>query len=265
MTTDQVLYQIDDRGVATVTLNRPEVHNAFNDAVIARLNEIFTAAGDDERVRAVVLRAEGKSFSAGADVNWMRQAASYGRDRNLADAMRLGEMLRTLNTLPKPVLALVRGAALGGGVGLVACADIAIAGPRARFGLTEVRLGLIPATISPYVIAAIGAREARRYFLTGERFDAEEALRIGLVHQVVADDDGLRPAGENVVEALLAGAPGAIADAKRLLFRVSGREVDDRMVADTAGQIADRRASDEGQEGLAAFLEKRAPRWRDPE
>ena len=265
MTTDQVIHEIDDRGVATVTLNRPRVHNAFNDAVIARLMDVFTAAGDDERVRAVVLRAEGKSFSAGADVNWMRQAAAYSRDRNIADAMRLGEMLRTLNTLPKPVLALVQGAALGGGVGLVACADIAIAGPRARFGLTEVRLGLIPATISPYVIAAIGARQARRYFLTGERFDAEEAFRIGLVHQVVKDDDGLRLAGENLVDELLAGAPGAIADAKRLISHVSRREVDDRLVADTAEHIADRRASDEGKEGLTAFLEKRAPQWRDRE
>lgn len=256
-----VLLDIDGRGIATVTLNRPEVHNAFNDKVITRLLEIFTALKDDGDVRVVLLKGAGKSFSAGADVKWMRAAAKYDQEQNHDDASRMGEMLRLLNFLPKPTIALVQGAALGGGVGLVACCDMVIAARGAKFGLTEVRLGLTPATISPYVVAAIGQRQARRYFLTGERFDAETALEIGLVHLVADDHDALRDAGEHAVTTLLAGAPGAIADAKKLIFDVTGKTPDDDLVRDTAGRIAERRASAESREGLSAFLEKRRPDW----
>ncbi|MFQ5534490.1 MAG: enoyl-CoA hydratase-related protein [Sphingomonadales bacterium] len=261
MKDELVKLDIDGRGVATLTLNRPEVHNAFNDAVITRLSEIFAALKDDGNVRVVVVRASGKSFSAGADAKWMRSAAGYSKDRNMADAMRMGEMLRLFNFLPKPTIALVQGAALGGGVGLVSCCDIVIASRNAKFGLTEVRLGLTPATISPYVVAAIGSRHARRYFVTGERFDAETACEIGLVHEVADDHNALDEAGERIIGACLAGAPGAIADAKRLQFTVAGRPVDDELMVDTARYIAEGRASAEGKEGLAAFLEKRRPGW----
>ena len=188
MDNNHILTEIREDGVATVTLNRAEVHNAFNDTVIADLTGVLRRLGDDDKVRAVVLRAEGKSFSAGADLGWMQRMAGYGHAENLADAGALAELMRVLNFLPKPTVARVQGAAFGGGVGLVACCDIAIASDAASFSLSEVRLGLIPAVISPYVVAAIGERAARRYFLTAERFDADEALRIGLVHQVVPAD-----------------------------------------------------------------------------
>jgi len=237
------------------------VHNAFNDRVITALSAILDDLGRDDGLRVVVLRGAGKSFSAGADAQWMRAAAEYDEARNLADAARLGDMLRRLNRLPTPTVALVQGAALGGGLGLVACCDIVIAAAKARFGLTEVRLGLTPATISPYVVAAIGARAARRWFLTAERFDAARAHALGLVHEVVDDADALEAAGDRIIEALLAGAPGAIRDAKKLIFDVAGRRIDDALIRDTAERIAARRASAEGREGLAAFLDKRKPRW----
>ncbi|MFZ2948446.1 MAG: enoyl-CoA hydratase/isomerase family protein [Desulfuromonadaceae bacterium] len=256
-----ILTQIDDRGRATLTMNRPELHNAFDDAVISDLTEALRQLDDDPDVRVVILTASGRSFSSGADLNWMRRMADYSREQNLADAEGVAELMRTLDTLSRPTIALVQGVAYGGGVGLVACCDIAIATGQASFCLSEVRLGLLPAVISPYVVAAIGSRAARRYFLSAETFDAAEAFRLGLVHQVVADGEELAAAAERMVARLLANGPGAMSAAKNLIAAVAGRHVDDALIADTAGRIADRRSSPEGREGLSAFLEKRRPSW----
>ncbi|RMD62236.1 MAG: enoyl-CoA hydratase/isomerase family protein [Alphaproteobacteria bacterium] len=252
--------EIGDDHVARITLTRPEVHNAFNDTLIAELTTVLRGLGDDERVRAVVLAAQGRSFSAGADLNWMQRMAGYSEEENLNDARALAELMRTLNTLPKPTMALVQGPAYGGGVGLVACCDIAVAAQTANFCLSEVRLGLIPSVIAPYVVAAIGERAARRFFLTAESFTAEEARAAGLVHLVVPDE-ALEDAGARIVRALLRGGPQAQVAAKDLIFAVCGRHVDDALVEDTAQRIAHQRASQEGREGVAAFLEKRKPTW----
>jgi methylglutaconyl-CoA hydratase len=254
------LQEIDDDGIAWLTLTRPEVHNAFNDTLIAELSAVLTGLGTDTRVRVVVLSAQGRSFSAGADLNWMQRTAKYSKEENLKDARALAGLMRALNALPKPTIVLVQGPAFGGGVGLVACCDIAIAAETAKFSLSEVKLGLIPSVISPYVIAAIGQRAARRYFLTGEVFTADEALHLGLVHQVVPDE-ALHDVGKRTIKALLAGGPNAQVAAKELIFDVSGRPLDDKLVELTAGRIARLRATDEAQEGIAAFLEKRKPRW----
>jgi len=260
MDNNHILTAVREDGVATITLNRADVHNAFNDAVIAELTEELRRLGRDDAVRAVVLRAVGKSFSAGADLGWMQRMAGYGHDENLRDASALAELMRVLNFLPKPTIARVQGAAFGGGVGLVACCDIAIASEIASFSLSEVRLGLIPAVISPYVVAAIGERAARRYFLTAERFDAAEALRIGLVHQVVPPER-LDSAVNVILMHLAEGGPNAQRAAKDLIFAVAHRPVDAGLIDDTAERIATIRASSEGQEGLAGFLEKRKPAW----
>lgn len=256
-----VLLDIGERGVATVTLNRPDKHNAFDDSVIAELAEAFAAAAGNDEVRIVMLAALGKSFSAGADAAWMRRMATYSREKNLADARALAAMLNCLDRMPKPTIARVQGPAYGGGTGLVACCDIAVGVKTAVFALTEIRLGLIPATVSPYVVSAIGERSARRYFQTGERFSAKEAQRLGLLHEVVENEAELTAACQRFVDDLLAGAPGAIGAAKDLVHAVAGRRVDDGLMADTARRIAERRASDEGREGVAAFLEKRKPDW----
>src|SRR4051794_9908947 len=220
MDSKHILTAVSEDGVASVTLNRAEVHNAFNDAIIADLTGTLRRLGDDDKVQAVVLRAEGKSFSAGADLGWMQRMANCGHAENLADAGALAELMRVLNFLPKPTVARVQGAAFGGGVGLVACCDIAIASDAASFSLSEVRLGLIPAVISPYVVAAIGERAARRYFLTAERFDAAEALRLGLVHQVVPADQ-LDAAIDSILARLSEGGPAAQRAAKDLIFAVA--------------------------------------------
>ncbi|WP_343717623.1 enoyl-CoA hydratase-related protein [Inquilinus sp.] len=246
-------------GVGTVVMDRPDRHNAFDEHVIAELTAGFAKLGADDSVRAVVLRGAGKSFSAGADLDWMRRMAAYDEAANLADARALAALMRTIDTLPKPTVALVHGAAYGGGVGLVACCDIAIATEAAAFSLSEVKLGLIPAVISPYVVRAIGARAARRYFLTAERFDAVEARRLGLVHELVGSD-GLEEAARQVLAALRGNGPAAVRAAKDLVAAVVGKapaEVED----DCAHRIAATRASDEGKEGVAAFLEKRKPSW----
>ena len=253
------LEQVDDDGVAWVTLTRPEVHNAFDDTLIAGLRAVFGGFASDQRVRAVVLGAQGRSFSAGADLNWMQRMAGYSERENLDDARALVDLMRTLYELPKPTLALVQGPTYGGGVGLVACCDIAIAAETANFCFSEVRLGLIPAAIGPYVIAAIGERAARRYFLTAETFSAHEALRIGLVHDVVPDE-ALRDIGRKVIKALLRGGPNAQVAAKDLILTISGRALDD-LAEETAKRIARLRVSEEGREGIAAFLEKRKPGW----
>jgi len=259
--TDSVLLDIDSRGVARVTLNRPEIHNAIDDALIARLTAVLAELDGNAAVRTVLLAANGKSFCAGADFHWMRRMAGYSQAENMADAERLGEMLRRLNGLSKPTVALVQGGSYGGGVGLVACCDIAIAAETARFSLSEVKIGLIPATISPYVVRAIGQRAARRYFITGEVIDAAEARRLGLVHEVVPAAE-LEAAGERMVTTLRDGGPMAQAANKELIARVADRPVDAEMIADTARRIAEARATDEAAEGMAAFFAKRPPAWR---
>ncbi len=260
MTETPLLMEIDDAGTAWLTLNRPEIHNAFDDTLISDLAEALTALAGNPSVRVLVLAAEGKSFSAGADLNWMRRMAAYSVDENVEDATVFSRMLNALDRFPRPTVALVKGAVFGGGIGLVAACDIAIAAEDTVFALSEVRLGLIPAVISPYVVAAIGARQARRYMLTAERFGASDALRFGLVHKVVPSEE-LRAAGDLILGILAANGPAAIAEAKDLIFAVAGRPVDDAVLDDTARRIARLRASDEGREGVAAFLEKRKAAW----
>lgn len=256
-----VLLDIDERGVATVTLNRADKHNAFNEEVIAALSDAFAIVEADPRTRLMVLTGEGMSFSAGADLNWMRKFIDYTVEENMADARKLAAMLQALNMLKLPTIACVNGPAYGGGVGLVACCDIAIAVSNAAFALTEVKLGLIPATISPYVVAAIGPRAARRYFLTAERIDAPTAKDIGLLHEVVDDQLALAALRDKLIATILANGPEAVAASKALIFAVTGVAVDDALQADTARRIAERRVSREGQEGLAAFFAKRKPDW----
>jgi methylglutaconyl-CoA hydratase len=251
-----------DRHVARVTMNRPRLHNAFDEALIAALARAFEELAEDEGVRAVVLTGAGRSFSAGADLNWMRRAAAYDEERNREDARALEAMLRALDTLPKPTVAVVNGAAIGGGVGLVAACDVAVASSAASFATSEVRLGIVPAVISPFVVRAIGGRQARRWFLTAERSPAEEARRIGLVHEVVPPEALEARAGE-VVAALIEGGPEALAEAKRLVRLVEAMPQGGSLLAEaTVGSIAERRASAEGREGIGAFLEKRRPAWR---
>lgn len=257
---EPLLTHTDERGVCTVTLNRPDLHNAFDDALIKRLAMTFREMAFKPEVRAVVLRGNGKSFSAGADLNWMKRMATYTRNENFEDAMGLADMLHAIYACPKPVVAAVHGAAFGGGVGLVAACDIAIASEKASFCLSEVKLGLIPATISPYVVEAMGARACRRYYQTAERFKAAEAHRLGLVHEVVAEDE-LEAKVDEILAALLANGPHAMAAAKDLVVATSHRPIDDEVKRDTARRIADIRVSDEGQEGLEAFLEKRKAAW----
>ena len=260
MADDTVVVEIEG-GVATLTLNRPEVRNAFDDALIARLTGALEEAGASEDVRVVVLAGNGKSFCAGADLAHMKRAAGFSEAENIADAQALAHLLMVLGGLPKPTVALVQGPAYGGGVGLVSACDIAVAAERASFALTEVRLGLIPAVISPFVIRAIGESHARRFMLTGERFSAETALRIGLVHEVVPDEALQARSGE-VVDMLLQCSPDAHRRAKALIDAVAGRPIDEALADDVARRIAAARASDDGREGIAAFLEKRAPWWR---
>jgi methylglutaconyl-CoA hydratase len=248
-------------GVVTVTINRPAVHNAFDEALIERLGEIFDDLAAQDGVRLVFLQAAGKSFAAGADLNWMKRAAEWSEERNLDDARALAAMLRSLDRMPKLTVALVQGSAYGGGVGLIAACDIAVGVRAASFSLSEVKLGLIPATIGPYVARAIGARNARRYFLTGEVFDAAEAARIGLLHEVVVDADALAQARERIARAAHLAAPGAVAAAKDLIAAVVDRPVDAAMIEDTARRIALRRQTAEGREGVGAFLAKRKPSW----
>jgi methylglutaconyl-CoA hydratase len=252
--------RFETRGaVARIALARPDVRNAFDDALIAELTRAFAEAAGDPAVRVVVLSGDGPSFCAGADIAWMRRAGGYSREENEADAERMARMLRGIDACPKPVVALAHGAAIGGGVGLVAAADIAIAAEETVFSLAEVKLGILPAVISPYVLRAIGPRAARELFLTGERFDAREALRVGLVHRVVAAGE-LEEAGRKKVASLLSSGPEAVRAAKALIEKVAGRGPEEAMPL-TVRTIAERRASAEAKEGLSAFLEKRKPAW----
>ena len=259
--TDSVLYNLDERGVATVTLNRPEKHNAFDDALIAELTHLFKQIGEDKNVRAMVLQANGQSFCAGADAGWMKRMADYSFDENVADAKKLADMLWHLNYMPKPTIARVQGATYGGAVGLVACCDMAVASKLSKFCLSEVRLGLIPATISPYVISAMGERVARRYFMTAEVFSARRARRLGLVSETVTEEE-LDTTIEDLLNNILRNGPQAVSAAKQLIFDVKNQPGEEEVIEKTCLRIATVRVSDEGQEGLSAFLEKRKPNWR---
>jgi methylglutaconyl-CoA hydratase len=246
--------------LACVRLNRPEVRNAFNDEVIAELTQAFTELGHNDAVRAIVLAAEGPAFCAGADLNWMRRMAEYTHAENLADAAQLAEMLRVIYTCPKPTVARIQGDVYAGGMGLVAACDMAVSVDTANYCLSEVKLGLYPATISPYVIRAMGARAAHRYFLTAERFDAAEALRIGFVHAVVAADQ-LDAKVDELTKALTSASPNAVRECKTLLHDVAGHAIDTPLIARTVEGIASIRASAQGKEGVQSFLQKRKPNW----
>ncbi|MCU0952222.1 MAG: enoyl-CoA hydratase/isomerase family protein [Burkholderiaceae bacterium] len=239
---------------------REKVRNAFNETMIAELTQAFSALGADGEVRAIVLAAEGPAFCAGADLDWMRRMSTYSLDENRRDAHALATMLRTINDCPKPTVARVQGDAYAGGMGLLAACDVAIASFTAGFCLSETRLGLIPATIGPYVVRAMGEQAARRYVLTAEKFDASEAFRLGLVHEIAPPDE-LDSKVNAVLGALMATSDHAVAAAKRLVRDVAGRPIDDALVADTAERIAQIRTSDDGREGIASFLAKRKPRW----
>lgn len=246
--------------VAHVWLNRPEVRNAFNDGVIAELAQAFAALGADETLRAIVLGGRGKAFCAGADLAWMKQMAGYSWDENRADAGALADMLWTIHRCPVPVVARIHGDCYAGGVGLAAVCDIRVAARGVTFCLSEARLGLLPATIGPYVVGAIGESASRRYFTTAERFDADEARRIGLVHEV-AQADALDAAVDAIVAALVANGPRAVRACKQLVSDLAGAPNTDALRADTARRIADIRASSEGREGVRSFLDKRPPAW----
>lgn len=255
-----VLLDIDERGIASVTINRPEKHNAFDDTVIADLTAAFNTVAKSSNVRVLVLQSNGKSFSAGADLGWMKRMAGYSLDENRTDAAALAEMLRVLNHLPIPTIARVQGAAFGGAVGLVACCDMAVATNNASFCLSEVKLGLIPATISPYVIDAIGARASRRLFQSAERFSADTAAHLSLI-SIVTTPEQLDAEVESLIVTLLANGPVAMAAAKQLIFDVQNKPIDPTLIQETSNRIAAIRVSDEGQEGLTAFFDKRSPEW----
>lgn len=246
--------------VATIWMNRPDLHNAFDEILIAELTAACIALDEDQDVRVVILAGRGKSFSAGADLNWMKRAANNGIDDNLNDARALANMLRTLAEMKKPTIARVQGAALGGGMGLAAACDIAIASTKAVFATSEVKFGIIPSAISPYVLRAIGARQASRYFQSAERIDASRAREIGLVHETV-EAEALDTKVQEVVDALLQGGPLAQTAAKELIRAVDGQMINQTLVEDTAHRIAHLRATPEAREGIAAFLDKRQPNW----
>lgn len=256
-----VLYSKDERGIATITLNRPEVHNAFNDDVINLLREAINDSAADSSVRAVVLRSNGKNFSAGADLRMMKSSVNSTRDENYANSKDMGRMFHTLNSMPKPVIALVQGSAFGGALGLIACCDIAIASQDAAFCLSEVKIGLAPAVISPFVVAAMGERAARRYFQTAEKITATKAAEIGLIHELVENADMLESASAPILKSILSNAPAAVAKSKELVQNVCRAPIDEDILSYTAEVIADLRVADEGQEGLSAFFEKRKPNW----
>ena len=262
MSEQSILSNVDARGVATVTLNRPDKHNAFDDEIIAALDLEFNALAQRDDVRIVILASTGKSFSAGADLGWMKRMAEYSQEENLQDARALANMLASLNGMPQPTIARVQGAAYGGAVGLVACCDLAVGSESARFCLSEVKIGLIPATISPYVINAMGQRAARRYFLSAEVIDANEARRLGLLSEIAAPDT-LDEELEQLVGLLLGNGPGAVQDAKRLVLDFAGRCIDSELIEDSCRRIAQSRVSPEGQAGLQAFFNKQPAPWSD--
>lgn len=258
---EEVQLNVTRAGAAIITLNRPDKHNAFNADIIARLSDIFETLRANEQVRIVFLRGAGKTFSAGADLEWMQAAADWTHSDNVEDALGLANMLRRLHELPQVTVALVQGAAMGGGAGLMAACDVAVAVKDTKIRFSEVRLGLTPATISPFVVRAIGPRWAKALFTTGESFDGVFAEKIGLAQYTVESVDELDDMMEHLAQLAFGAAPGAVHAAKELVDAVAGREIDDSLLHDVARRIADRRASEEGREGLSAFLEKRQPRW----
>jgi methylglutaconyl-CoA hydratase len=260
MTEQRVLIQTCERGIGTVTLNNPDKHNAFDDKIIEELTAAFEQINNNKDVRVMILAATGKNFCAGGDLAWMKRMASYSYEENINDSKALAKMYNDLNFLAVPTIARVQGIAFGGGVGLVSCCDMALATPDASFSLSEVKIGLIPAVISPYVVAAIGQRAARRYFITAERFDAQTALELGMVSKVV-EKEQLDHEIDKLAETLLANSPAAIVGAKQLVFDVAGRKINDELIDSTCERIAEIRVSAEGQVGLTAFLEKRKPTW----
>jgi methylglutaconyl-CoA hydratase len=260
MVMDKVITQIDSRGIARVILNNPDKHNAFDDQMIIQLTEAFEAVATNSDVRIMLLQSEGKSFSAGADLGWMKRMARYSYQQNLSDTHALAAMLKALHQMPIPTIARVQGAAFGGALGLISCCDIAVASSKASFALSEVKIGLVPSTISPYVIAAIGERHAKRYFMTAERFDANTALQISLVHEAVEErflDDKV----EQLITMILSNGPEAVVAAKQLVFAISGKAINSSLIEHTCEVIAGIRVSAQGQEGLNAFLDKRKPHW----
>lgn len=259
---DTVLLDIDNRGVARLTLNRPEKHNAFDSQLISLLQDSLDAVKDDADVRVVVLAAMGDNFSSGADLNWMKNASEFSLKENIADATALAQVLYTLNTLPFPTIAVAQGFSCGGAMGLLSCCDFVLSCPLAKFVFSEVKLGLIPAVISPYVIAAIGERNARRYFLSAERFNSHEAHRIGLVSEIV-DRDQLPVALDKTIALFLLNSPAAMSEAKALISHVYDHPINADLIRKTSEWIAQVRTSEEGQEGLRAFMEKRAPAWAE--
>ncbi|MGB1262227.1 MAG: enoyl-CoA hydratase/isomerase family protein [Cognaticolwellia sp.] len=258
---EQVLFDVNEQGVATVTLNNPDKHNAFDDSIIAALSHLFHGIAKCHDIKVMVLASTGKSFSAGADLGWMKRMASYSYDENLSDANALAHMLKNLNFLPQPTIAKVQGAAFGGAVGLASCCDIVLASEKASFCLSEVKLGLIPATISPYVVNAIGQKASRRYFQTAERFFADKAQQLGLVDEIYPLTE-LDAAVDAMVKTLLANGPSAVRQAKQLAFDVAYQDIDEALIETTSERIASIRVSAEGQEGLGAFFEKRQPAWQ---
>ncbi|MFT4519275.1 MAG: methylglutaconyl-CoA hydratase [Halioglobus sp.] len=262
MTEKNITAQIDSRGVAQVILNRPEKHNAFDDTMIAELIKTFEALADNNDVRVVVLESRGKNFSAGADLEWMKRMAEYDYEANLADARLLAAMLKALYQLPQPTIAKVQGAAFGGAVGLVSCCDMAVAEEGASFCLSEAKIGLIPATIGPYVVRAIGERASKRYFTTAERFTAATAHTLGLVSEVAVTGE-LDEGADRIIEALLNNGPQAVQQAKQLVNDVAEKDLSEELIEDTCTRIARIRVSKEGQEGLTAFLNKRPASWAE--
>lgn len=256
---DTLTTTIDANGAAWVTLNRPDLHNAMDEYMIADMAAAFDECASDDAVRSIILSGAGKSFCAGADLNWMKRTSTYTQEENEADAAKLAAMLKALNTCPKPTVALVHGAAFGGGVGVAACCDVVVAGPKAKFCLSEAKLGLVASVISPYVQGKLGESWARRYALTADVFDGEAAHHAGLVHTLC---DDVQAEGERLSGVFAGNGPKAMASVKELVFFLRGRSVDDVVIDETARRIAAVRASDEGKEGIGAFLEKRAPNWR---
>ena len=259
---EKVITKIDSDGIARVTLNNPSKHNAFDDQIITQLTEAFSAVGANSNVRVMVLASEGKSFSAGADLDWMKRMASYSYDENLQDVRALALMLQTLKSIPQPTIARIQGAVFGGAVGLVSCCDIAVAATVATFSLSEVKIGLVPATISPYVIDAIGARAARRYFMTAENFSAQTAKHIGLLSEVTGAENLDEQVGL-LIDVLLANGPQAVIASKQLVADINGQSIGPDLIEHTCKMIAKIRVSEQGQEGLQAFLEKRKPHWSE--
>jgi len=255
-----IIVDIKTNGVARITLNRPGIHNAFDDHVIKCLTDAIYKIDLDESVRILVLDAAGKSFSAGADLNWMKRMAGYSWEENYQDSLKLAGLMQALHDCRKTTIAIVQGAAFGGGVGLVACCDIVLASDKAIFCLSEVKLGLIPSVISPYVVKAIGERNSKRFFATAEKFDAEEGLRIQLIHKIFSHQE-LTERTQDYINRVLANGPRAMYQSKRLVNHVANKAINEELVLDTAQRIADIRASSEGKEGVAAFLEKRPANW----